>query len=111
MQEQGLFPVIVCSLVAAIFGFGGLFRGWQMGYQGRLDLISDWDYRPLPNPAEFSKAFAHLYIGLGGVCLAMPFLLFFGLKIFIWAGIFAVIIGHWSFAIDAIAESAASKNT
>lgn len=80
-----------------------------MGYQGRLDLISDWDYRPLPNPANFSKAFAHLYIGLGFVCLGMPLLLLLGLKILIWAGIFGIIVGYWTFAIDSIAMKAKAE--
>lgn len=110
MQGQGMFPVIVCSLVALVFGLGGLLRGWQMGYQGRLDLISDWDYHPLPDPARFSKAFAHLYIGFGCVCLAMPLLLLLGLKIFIWAGMFGIIVGSWIFAIDAIALRARTGN-
>lgn len=39
------------GIVALLLGLGGLIRGIQMS-KGRLDLISDWDNRPLPNPAE-----------------------------------------------------------
>ena len=101
---------IIASVVAVVLGLGGVIRGWQMRYKERVDLISDWDNCPLPNPAGFVKAFARVYIGIGSILIAMPLLLLLGMNILIWAGLVGVIVWYWFNAIDAIAERARATN-
>jgi len=104
-----MFWSVIASVVALIFCLGSLIRGWQMGYGGRLDLISDMDNRPLPNPANFAQTFCRLYLGLGGLMLIMLVLLWFGLNILIWSGLFGIILMSWTQVIDAIARRARLK--
>lgn len=96
----------IVSIAVVLLGVGGVIRGWQMGYGNRLDLISDWDHRPLPNPSSHSKAFSRVYLSIGSVLIGMPVLLLLGLHIFIWYAITAVIVWYWFYAIDAIVDKA-----
>ena len=96
----------IAITVAIVLGAGGIIRGWQMGYRNRLDLISDWDHRPLPNPSLHARAFARVYLAMGGILVAMPALLFLGLHIYIWCAITAVLVWYWFYAIDSITEKA-----
>ncbi len=89
-------------IAALLLGFGGLVRGIQMG-KGRLDLISDWDNRPIPNQAEHATEFARVYIRLGGVTFISPIALWFGLPLLIWGIFLAVLVWYWFEAIDKIA--------
>lgn len=111
MHESAITAPTIAIAVAIIFGLGGLIRGWQMGFQGRLDLITDWDNRPLPNPAEYSKAFSRVYIGLGGAFMVAPLLLLVGLPVLILAGVFACLVWYWFNAIDVIVERARSMKS
>ncbi|MBI2306894.1 MAG: hypothetical protein HYU78_06285 [Rhodocyclales bacterium] len=104
MQESEMFWSVVLSIVAVCFGVGGIFRGWQMGFRGRLDLVSDTDYRPLPDPAGSAKALARLYIGLGCVMLVLPLLLLAGVKLLVLGGAFGLVIWYWFYAVDTLAE-------
>lgn len=102
MQGQELIWSIIGSVAALALGLGGVIRGWQMGYKDRFDLISDWDNRPLLNPARAAKAYSRAYIGIGSILIVMPTLLLLGLNILIWAGIVGIIVGFWFYAIDTI---------
>ncbi len=93
-------------VVALLFGVGGLIRGLQMLFQGRLDLISDWDSRPLPNPAEYAKSFATVYISLGIAVLFVPLLILLGIPLLFCGIILAVLVWYWFQAIDKIAARA-----
>jgi len=98
------------SVLAIVFGSGGLIRGWQMGFKGRLDLISDFDNRALPNPAAYAPAYARIYLGIGSVLLAMPLLLLLGMHLIIWCTIGVVVMWYWFHAIEVVAQRARSKN-
>jgi len=97
---------ILTFVFAALGGVGGIIRGWQMGFKGRLDLISDWDSRPLPDPARFAKAFSRIYIGLGGILIAMSLLLLLGLDIRICIAVAVAVIVSWFYAIDVVVARA-----
>ena len=103
-----MFLDVVASLFALILGFAGVFRAWQMRYKGRVDLISDWDNRPLPDAAAHAAHFARVYGWIGTVLLAMPAVLWIGLPILAWTAILGVIVWYWFAAIDAIADRARS---
>ena len=107
MQGQAM---MWATVAAVLTGLGGIIRGWQMGFRGRLDLISDWDNRPLPNPAGFTKAFAHIYIGIGCLLVVMPLFLWLGMNFLIWCAITVIIVWYWFHAIDVVAERARVKN-
>lgn len=109
MQEQASIWLIIASVGTVLMGLGGVLRGWQMKYRNRLDLVSDWDNRPLPNPANFAQAFGNVYIGIGAVMIAMLLPLLLGLHLLIWTGIFYAIIWYWFRAIDVIAARARGK--
>lgn len=102
MQGQDMTFHIMGGITVLLLGVGGLIRGFQMR-KGRLDLISDWDNRPLPNSAEYAKPFARVYISIGMVMLALPLLLWFGLPLFLWGIIVAVLVWYWFEAIERIA--------
>lgn len=73
MQGTAAF-LILGTIAAVLLGLGGIIRGIQMG-KGRLDLISDWDNRALPNPTEHAPAFSRVYIRLGGIIFTSPVVL------------------------------------
>jgi Flp pilus assembly protein TadB len=100
---QGIAAFQWMSVITALLlGLGGLVRGVQMS-KGNLDLISDWDNRQLPNPAEHASAFAHVYIRLGSVILISPIALWVGLPLLIWGVILAILVWYWFDAIERIA--------
>ncbi len=104
MQGQGM--QWIAAVATIIFGLMGIWRGWQMRYRNRLDLISDWDNRPLPNPSTYAVSFSRVYIGIGSALVGMPLILWLGLPILIWAGTVAIIIWYWFYAIDVITDRA-----
>lgn len=107
MQGIAAFQILG-AIAAVLLGLGGLIRGVQMG-KGRLDLISDWDSRPLPNPADHAPAFARVYIRLGGVILISPVALWFGVPVLVWGIVIGVLVWYWFEAIDKISAKARSK--
>jgi hypothetical protein len=77
--------------------------------KGGLDLISDCDNRPLPNPAKHAPAFARVYIRLGGIIFISPVLLWFGVPGMFWGIVICVPIWYWFEAIDKILSNARSQ--
>jgi hypothetical protein len=106
MQGQGM--QWIASVATVILGLMGIWRGWQMRYRNRLDLISDWDSHPLPQPSAHAESFSRVYVRIGSALVGMPLMLWLGLPILIWAGIVAVIVWYWFNAIDAITDRARS---
>lgn len=106
MQGQDITFHILVVVTALLFGFGGLIRGFQMLNRGRLDLISDWNNRPLPNPAEYAKPFARVYIGIGSLFLLLPLLLWLSGSLLLCGIVAGVLVWYWFEAIDKIAERA-----
>lgn len=96
---------IIGIIFAVLLGVGGLIRGYQLR-KGRLDLVSDWDNRPLPNPEEHAPVFSRVYLRLGGIVLLSPAALVLGTPLVIWAAILAVLVWYWFEAIDRIASRA-----
>ena len=110
MQRQSMMLPIIASTITIVFGLGGLIRGWQMGFKDRLDLITDGNNHPLPNPAVYAKAYARIYIGIGCVLLAMPLLLLLGMNLLIWCAVSVIIVWYRFFATERVADRARAKN-
>lgn len=103
---QGIVVFQILGAIAAVLlGLGGIIRGIQMG-KGRLDLISDWDNRPLPNPNEHAPAFARVYVRLGVIIFISPVVLWFGVPVLVLGIVLAVLVWYWFEAIDRIALKA-----
>ena len=93
----------IVSIALILIGLGAIFRGWQMHYRGRIDLISDWDSNPLPNPTSLTMPFFRVYAVAGATLCLLPIPLALGVPILIDCLLIAVVITWWFFAIDAIA--------
>jgi hypothetical protein len=108
MQGSVEFQVMA-AIAAVVLGLGGLVRGVQMR-KGRLDLISDWDNQPLPNPSEHAPAYAGVYVRLGAVILISPLALWAGVPLLVWGIAVGVLVWYWFEAIDRISAHAREKH-
>lgn len=102
MHGQDVTHHIMGIITSLLLGVGGLIRGIQMN-NGRLDLISDWERHPLPNPAEYARPFARVYISISILLLILALLLWFGLPLLLWGIIVVVLVWYWFEAIERIA--------
>ena len=110
VHGQANFVIGALAAITAIFGIGGVFRGWQMRSGKRLDLITDWDNKPVPDQAQHCAAFARVYLGVGVAMLTIPLWLWLGLSIFLATPLAAVALWYWFEAIDRIVARARSAS-
>lgn len=108
MHGDANFLVGALAVITAILGTGGVIRGWQMASGRRLDLITDWDNKPVPDQPRHCAAFARIYLGVGAVMLTIPLWVWLGLSVFVAAPLAAVALWYWFEAIDRIATRARS---
>lgn len=99
---SSIWPFALSAISVAV-GAKGLIRGWRIGYRDRLDLVTDWDRRPLPNAPKFAKAFSSVFIVFSAALLLVPILLLFGMNSITGSAAVIVILWYWLFAVDSIA--------
>lgn len=105
---MGVMQVLVVAfwITVITFGIGGFVRGWQMRTGNRLDLITDTDYRPLPNPTRYAKVLGQVYFGFGAVMFVLLVVNMMGLTLLICAALAAIFLWCWFITIDRIADRA-----
>lgn len=75
METHSISTIALILAGAVPFGALVVFRGWQMHFRHRHDLIRDWEGDPIPAPERHSARFFGLYAGCGLTIALVPTLL------------------------------------
>ncbi|MFO1346806.1 MAG: hypothetical protein U1E85_10980 [Rhodocyclaceae bacterium] len=112
MQElDGLWLAlrVAFCVVTAVFVIGGVIRGIQMGGGRRPDLVTGWDYEPLPDVAAAGRTMGRLYLSMAACMLLIVVLLFAGVRLAVWGLLFGIVLWIWVYAIGAITDRSLSR--
>jgi len=95
---------VAFGCVTGIFVIGGMVRGLQMGGGRRPDLVTGWNNEALPDVAAASRSMSRLYLAMAAVMLGLLALLFFGVRLVVWGGLFGLALWVWCYLLNAITE-------
>jgi hypothetical protein len=100
---------LLVGAFALLCGALFVFRGWQMRFRKRTDLIVDWDRNPISDAPRYANAFSMAY-ALAGVAFS---LLALAVVLEMHFGLWGILVGavFWCLyaAIDFIAGRAARR--
>ena len=92
----------IATITILLFGLAGIIRGWQMRFGSRLDLISDWECRPLPLPESLVLEFSRIYLTAGAILCGAPAFVLTGLPLVVCVLIAVLVVWYWVYRIDGI---------